>query len=477
MPLTHQPRKGEAGMNSDTIVRFFDETFNEKKCHDLCKKYQFIKRASSKLKGQEFIKTMVIPSKGSSSDSLKGLCKRLLKFNDKAQMSSQALCKRINNPSACALMKGVLNELLIKVHEQITYLCPRLAEGVKGFNRILVEDSSLAVLNDKLETKYKGTNRGGCSGKAQVKIDLITDISKGILIDAQLFRGNEPDRSFAERILSILKKGDLVIRDLGYFTINAFRKIAEANAYFLSRLLSGVLFFLNKDHKDALDIGMYLKQKIFQKQNIISINGFLGNDKIPIRLIMYRNPENVVNKRLREANIVAKSKGRTMSESKRLSLHFSMFITNVSEEMLSDEVIGTVYRLRWEVELIFKRWKSQLEIDYLKGISENRIECLIWSRLCMIVIVELICGYFKSVASKLFDLEISEVKLISYLLRESKFYHAIGEHKLEAFLEEMLKDTPRMLLKDRRQRRTMREKVFQGESYYRTQRFENQSVA
>jgi hypothetical protein len=464
-------------MHSDKIVQFFDEVFNEKKCHELCRKYQFIKRSTSKLKGQEFIKALIIPSKGSSTDSLKGFCKRFLKFNDESQLSSQALCKRINGPAASALMKGVFNELLIKVHQQITYSCSKLAEGIKGFNRILVEDSSIMVLNDKLEKKYKGTNRGGCSGKAQVKINLITDMAKGILIDAQLFRGNEPDRGNAERIVSLIKEGDLIIRDLGYFTHIAFKKIADAKAYFLSRLLPGVLFYLNENDKDPLDIGMHLKNKVYKERNIIALKGFLGRDKVPIRLIMYRNPEDVVNKRLREANITAKSKGRTMSESKRFSLYFSMFITNIPEEMLSDALIGTIYRLRWEVELIFKRWKEQLEIDYLKGINVNRIECLIWSRLCMVIIVELISGYFKSIANKLFDLEVSEVKLINYLLRESGFYYAVAGDRLEVFLEEMIKDAPRMLLKDRRHRRTMRERVLKGESYYETQHFDCQSVA
>lgn len=464
-------------MHSDKIVQFFDEVFNEKKCHELCRQYQFIKRSTSKLKGQEFIKAMIIPSKGSSTDSLKGLCKRLLKFNDDSKLSSQALCKRINGSSASALMKGVFNNILAKVHEQIIYSCPKLAERIKGFNRILVEDSSIIMLNEKLEKKYKGTNRGGCSGKAQVKIDLITDITKGLLIDAQLFRGNEPDRGIAERILRIVQEGDLIIRDLGYFTINAFKKIADANAYFLSRLLPGVHFYLNYDDKNPLDIESHLKKKIYRDQNIIALMGFLGKDRVPIRLIMYKNPEEVVNKRLREANKVAKSKGRTMSESKRFSLYFSMFITNIPEEMLSNELIGTVYRLRWEVELIFKRWKGQLEIDYLKGINENRIDCLIWSRLCMILIVELISGNFRIIVDTLFDLEASEVKLISYLLRESGFYYAVAENRLEVFFEEMIKDAPRMLLKDRRRRKTMRERVLKGESYYEMQHFEHQSVA
>jgi IS4 transposase len=463
-------------MHSDKIVHFFDEFFNEKKCHDLCRKYGFIKRSTSKLNGHEFIKAMIIPSKGLSTDSLKGLCKRFLKFNSEAKLSSQALCKRVNTSSASELMKGVLNELLIKIHEEMTYSCPKLAEGLRRFKRILVEDSSIMVINEKLEHIYKGTNRGGCSGKAQIKINLISDISKGLLVDAQLYRGNEPDRGNAERILSIIEEGDLIIRDLGYFTINAFRKIAEANAYFLSRLLPGVLFFLNKNDENKFDIGMYLKKKC-RKKNKISLKGYIGKDKVPVRLVMYRNPERVVNKRLREANIGAKSRGRTMSESKRLSLYFSMFITNAPEEMLSDELVGTVYRLRWEIELIFKRWKGQLEIDYLKGINEHRINYLIWSRMCMVLIVELVSGHLKHIADELFDCEVSEVRLIDYLLRESGFYYAVAANRLEAFFKEMLQDTPRMLLKDKRYRKTMREKVLQGEGYYESQIIVNQRVA
>ena len=95
----------------------------------------------------------------------------------------------------------------------------------------------------------------------------------------------------------------------------------------------------------------------------------------------------------------------------------------------------------------------------------------------MVVIIELVSGYLRSEAGKLFDLEVSEVKLISYLLRESGFYYAVAGNKLNAFFEEMIKEASGMLLKDRRRRKTMREKVLQGESYYEMQHFDVQSVA
>ena len=125
--------------------------------------------------------------------------------------------------------------------------------------------------------------------------------------------------------------------------------------------------------------------------------------------------------------------------------------------------------------MLFKKWKSQLKIDYLKGIHKNRIDCLIWSRLCTAIIIEMITGYVTSIAAKW--PEISEVKLIDYLMRKNIFGNAIAYHKLEDFFDEMIKDIPRMLLKDKRLRKTMRERVFTKEPYYGLQVIDNQMVA
>ena len=67
--------------HSDQIINFFDENFNEKKSADLARKHRFIQRSTSKLKGYEFIKALIIPSEGLSEDSLKGLCQRMHGIN------------------------------------------------------------------------------------------------------------------------------------------------------------------------------------------------------------------------------------------------------------------------------------------------------------------------------------------------------------------------------------------------------------
>ena len=52
------------------------------------------------------------------------------------------------------------------------------------------------------------------------------------------------------------------------------------------------------------------------------------------------------------------------------------------------EAIGTIYRLRWQMELTFKHWKSLFQIDVLKGTRPERIRCLIYGRLIVILVVQ-----------------------------------------------------------------------------------------
>jgi hypothetical protein len=459
--------------HSHTIIEFFEENFNEKKCHELCRRHGFIKRSTSKLEGYEFIKTMIMPSEGLSVDSLKGLCKRLQKFNPEADLSAQALCKRINSISSGSLMKGIFSEILVDLHRRLKKSRPRLVQSLNFFNRVLLQDSTLITLNEIFEKIYKGCKRGNNCIKSQFKIDVIHDISNGVLIDASIFNGNDPDQGLSGRIINFIEPGDLIIRDLGYFSCAVLRKIIACSAYFISRLRSCVNFYLNKDDVDQLDLSKYLKKKRNLK-NVIEIEGYLGKEKVPCRLVIYRQPKEVTEKRQREANKNSRKKGEKMSESKKLMLEYTMLITNVPENIISAEMLGTMYRIRWEIELVFKRWKSQLKIDYLKGIKKERIDCLIWGRLCSVLILELIIGCFKKFIDASVDVELSEVKLIQYIMRESAFCLALAKNKLEEFFDEMEKDISRMLLKDRRKRRTMRERILQKEAYYQMKSTESQ---
>ncbi len=275
--------------------------------------------------------------------------------------------------------------------------------------------------------------------------------------------------------MKAIETGDLIIRDLGYFVLPVLKAITLAKAYFLSRLLPNVKVFLDQDSLQPMDLTKYVKEKC-KKAPYIEVDAFLDDLKVPARLVLFRAPKEVVRIRYRNAKKRAKETGRVMSKGKAFAIGFSAFVTNVPAEVLTVEMVGTVYQLRWEIELIFKQWKSQLKINVLEGIHPNRIECLIWGRLCMVLLLALISREFGELA-EIYHKELSTVKVIKYVLRGGGFLQAVKVEKVDIYMEEMAKDIPRMLCKDKRKRRTMRERVVRGEGYYEVQPSDFQKVA
>lgn len=263
----------------------------------------------------------------------------------------------------------------------------------------------------------------------------------------------------------VVKEGDLSIRDLGYFKIESLRKIDRVRAYFLSRFPSHVKVYLNPEDKTPTDLARHLN-KHYKNNSAIDLKVWISEQRLEVRLVAYRTPKDVTADRLRIVHKKAKEMGRTPSKEKITLQEFSIFITNIPVNMISKEIIGTIYRLRWEIELIFKTWKSHLKIDVLNGICLQRILCLMWGRLCMVLILAHITANFMNLAYNLYERELSPVKLINYLLRNDIFCRAIKTQTLKDFERELIQDIMRRLLKNKRSRKTMRERAYESSSYY-----------
>lgn len=462
-------------IHSNSIVSIFEEILNEKLCLGLSYESKFIQRSTSRLKGHEFIKLMVVPSEGTSEDSLEGLCIRLKGYNPDADMTAQALSERINSLGAVSLMKSAFSRILYHSRKIQTAISPALQKSLSMFNSVKIQDSTVMQVNERIN-KYPGVNRNKKSvKKSQMKIDVIHDFLTNQLVDVYLTSGKTPDQTFSGRILKFIQKKDLIIRDLGYFKLNVLKAIMAAGAFFVSRLLPNIKVFLNADDKNAVDLQKYVS-KNFKNVSVVDINVFLGDLKLPARLVIYKAPKEVVKIRTTKSNKRVKDTGRVISKGKKFSLQYSTFVTNAPKEMIPAELVGTIYQLRWEIELVFKQWKSLLKVDYLQGINENRIECLIWGRMCMVLLLGLISQEFGKLAEKL-QKELSIVKVIKYVLRNNGFGKAVEKYKVEGFMKQMEKDVSRRLCKNVRCRETMRERIIKKSCYHEMQHAEVQYVA
>lgn len=109
------------------------------------------------------------------------------------------------------------NSLEVKRNDQYS-------KKLKMFKNIIVEDSTSIQLNDKLNKEYPGNgNQINNNKTAILKVQAAYEITrrKFIRLDITSFRDN--DQGYSPKIVQILKRGDLIIRDLGYFVLNVFQ--------------------------------------------------------------------------------------------------------------------------------------------------------------------------------------------------------------------------------------------------------------
>jgi hypothetical protein len=429
-------------------------------CNNLAKDYRFVQRSTSQLKGYEFVQSMMIPNAFLEAETLNSLAVRMRKINPLCNLSASALAQRINNKNSVGLMKAVFGTVLKEVvSKEMTVLSdlPCLSQ----FNRILIEDSTKIELHEKLSPHFEGS--GGAASKAAVKLDYIFDYRSEKFIDIDFCSGNIPDQKLASRITRFLEKGDLVLRDLGYYAIERIKEVEKNEAYYISRLKSDVLVYASKDSAVPLDLAKFIEKNMIQ--GIVDVEIFIGKEKHPSRLVGCLMDEQAINKRQRDANRAAQRQGTTISHKKSSLLKYSLFITNVPVTIFSSTLVMAIYRARWRIELIFKQWKSCLKLHIFKGYNKERFHCFLYGRLIMILLLGCIYPPLMLYAQSL-GCELSCFKLTNFLIFDHMLPRAFEEGKIDKLIEQLVENIPRRLCMDKRKRYSLRSNVRAGNSYY-----------
>jgi Transposase DDE domain len=322
--------------------------FDHDQLEALARQTGFVQRSTSKLTGTAFVELMTTDMLDEATVSLDGLCDLLRQRHPQATMTPQALHQRILTPQASTYVYEVLQ---LALRENLAAVGAQLpATLLAPFGRVLLEDSTQCRLHAKLAEDFKGS--GGSASTSTVKIDLIYDYTHAVIYDLHITDGTAADQARAAALVPYLRAHDLVMRDLGYFCLPALRQIANQQAYFLSRLCKGVQVCLAaNDEAPSLPLVVHLQQH-FPRHAVVDLDVYVGQeDQLPCRLIAYRLPDEVVAHRRRTAHEVARKKGRTPTQEYLAWLQYGWYITNVSRDIWTAAVVGTVYRLRWQIEI------------------------------------------------------------------------------------------------------------------------------
>jgi hypothetical protein len=373
-------------------------------------------------------------------------------------VTAQSLMERINSAASVSFLKS-LQEYLLQ-NRLSEWISEFPSDLLAQFSKILIQDSSVFELHEKLQKQFKGS--GGRASKSCAKIDVIYDLKTKQYEQILLTDQSEADQKLGLAIEKYLTEKSIVIRDLGYLRVDSLKEIINRSAHFLSRFRSSHLVYLNVQDETPLDLAAYLKKKC-KNQKVVDLDIYMTNEKLPVRLVAYKAPQWVVDQRKREAHKTAKKQGRTLQEKTLILMSYTIFITNVPSNIWKPEVIGTIYRIRWQIELLFKSWKTGMNIHYLKGINENRIRTLVYARLILMILV----NEFYKLADFLCpsNREISMQKVFNWI-RDNERLTRILKGRLGWSEERYFIDTiQKTMCKQKRKRKTSYEGILEGISF------------
>jgi hypothetical protein len=221
---------------------------------------------------------------------------------------------------------------------------------------------------------FPGSADQKCQTRAALKIQWICDLLSGSLLLLSLSSFRRNDQAAAPDVLSVLRKGDLILRDLGYFSLSVLAQIDAAEAFFLSRFRQAVCLWDPKT-----------KQPIPLLKHLQSAGRFdgwvlVGEQQRRMRLIAVPVPEEVANRR-RACAKNNRDRRCAPSQQSLALMNWSLFVTNVSSQTWPPQAVAKIYRLRWRIEIIFKSWKSHLRLRELNCRSADLVRLSLMLRL------------------------------------------------------------------------------------------------
>ena len=293
-----------------------------------------------------------------------------------AQCGADVTPQAVDQRHSPALVK-FLEELFRGGVKEIVGSAKALAPILERFTNVTLLDSSTIALPDSMQEKFRGCGGSYGGGAAALKLQTELDMRSGALLHVEIEPGRSPD-SATNRQHARRGPGSLRITDLGYFNTAVFAAMMVAGEYFLSRLQFGIKVMLGDG--TAIDLLPWLAQQsgVFIDQWIL-----LGRDqRLPCRLIAWRLPQEQANRRRQKLRYEALRKRGQEPTAERLAwCDWTILVTSVPVEMMTPAEAVVWYRARWQVELLFKRWKAQGLVGQLSGSTEVRQMVRVWSRL------------------------------------------------------------------------------------------------
>lgn len=263
------------------------------------------------------------------------------------------------------LAKNEFPEFLLLVLERVvTKLTIRMVDSqcpgkLSLFGDIVLHDGTSFALKDALARHWPG--RFKTVSPAAVELHVTMSVFDNSPTGVMLAPDKDTERLYAPEAKELVHS--LLLADRGYQALNYFRSLQSQDGYYIIRGTKNITPTIEKafsaDGQRLRHLeGKALCWKILPQETVdLDISWGPKSERYCGRLI-------AIYKR-----------------GKRNKKTFTYLHTNLARELFSAEEVGKLYRLRWQIELLFKEWKSYANLHGFDTSNNAIAEGLIWASL------------------------------------------------------------------------------------------------
>lgn len=284
-------------------------------------------------------------------------------FNAASGLSTRykAFYNRLAKPEFPVFMQQVYQDLVRELSQNV--LRPLAGSGLDHFTDVWVQDGSSFAVHDALERVYGG--RFTKVRPAAVELHSCLSVYRDQDLATAVAADRKGERDFLPAARAL--RGKLLLADRGYWDLDYWRAVDQAGGFFLARGKTS----LNPLVLEVRGPGGRLPR--FENRPLQSILRRLPRRRLDL-VVEWTRPGDVA-VRLRLILDWNFQKGK-----------YLVLGTNVPRTVLRAQQLVQVYHLRWQVELLFKEWKSYTNLHEFPSSNPAVVEGLIWASLCAAVI-------------------------------------------------------------------------------------------
>lgn len=263
------------------------------------------------------------------------------------QLTCQGLDQRFT-PQAAAFLQALLGQAL----RQEAMNQPIDDSLLAHFNGVWLVDSTLSKHGHKLLTRLN-------LSQGNIELEIVPPTVHDNRVD------------LAHKALPA---GALRLGDLGFFDLEAFAQDHARGVFWISRYKAATQLF-SAATGARLDVATLVKQ-----HQCCYLPVLVGaKRKLPAFLVIRPVDDLTTANRQQRRTQRAKRKQRTLSPKTLALAHCDIYLTNIPD--LTVEAVCALARARWQIERVFKLWKSSFGLELVQSSDPVRQSCLFYAKL------------------------------------------------------------------------------------------------